>query len=84
MADVTLTITLSDIEAQAFATLLASVGPEQFEHAYQHWLNHWKATEVYSPQAEANMIDLMGEAAEKVYEALSDAGFDVVTRLGPR
>jgi hypothetical protein len=29
------------------------------------------------------MIDLMGEAAEKVYEALSDAGFDAVTRMGP-
>jgi hypothetical protein len=30
------------------------------------------------------MIDLMGEAVEKVYEALSGAGFDVLTRLGPR
>jgi hypothetical protein len=27
---------------------------------------------------------LMGEAAERVYEALADAGFDVLTRLGPR
>ena len=48
MADVTLTITLSDIEAHAFATVVASLGPEQFEHAYQHWLSHWKATETYS------------------------------------
>jgi hypothetical protein len=30
------------------------------------------------------MIDLTGEAAEKVYRALADAGFDVLTRLGPR
>jgi hypothetical protein len=26
------------------------------------------------------MIDLMGEAAERVYEALANAGFDVSTR----
>ncbi len=51
---------------------------------HQHCLNHWKATEAYSPQVEANMIDLMGEAAERVYEALAGAGFDVLTRLGPR
>jgi hypothetical protein len=30
------------------------------------------------------MIDLMGEAAERGYKALADAGFDVLTRLGPR
>ena len=70
MAVVTLTITLPDHEAQALAIVAASLGPEQFESAYQHWLNHWKATEAYSPQVEANMIDLMGEAAERVYEAL--------------
>jgi hypothetical protein len=45
MADVTLMITLPDIEAQALAIIAASLGPEQFEQAYQHWLNHWKATE---------------------------------------
>ena len=84
MADITLTITLPDIEAHALAIVAASFGPEQFEHAYQHWLDHWKATEAYSPQVEANMIDLMGEAAERVYEALAGAGFDVLTRLGPR
>jgi hypothetical protein len=84
MADVTLVVTLSDIEAHALAIIAASLGPEQFENAYQHWLNHWKATEAYSPQVEANMIDLTGEAAEKVYRALADAGFDVLTRLGPR
>jgi hypothetical protein len=61
MAAVTLTITLPDIEAHAPATLIASLGPEQFKHAYQHWLNHWKANEAYSPQVEANTIDLMGE-----------------------
>jgi hypothetical protein len=83
MADVTLTITLSDLEAHALAIITASLGPEQFEHAYQHWLNHWKVTEGYSPQVEANMTDLMGDAAEKVYDALVDAGFDVLTRLGP-
>jgi hypothetical protein len=84
MADVTLTITLPDLEAHALAIITASLGPEQFEQAYQHWLNHWKATEAYSRQVEANMVDLMGDAAEKVYEALADAGFDVLTRLGPR
>ena len=84
MADVTLILTLPDLEAHALAIITASLGPEQFEHAYQHWLNHWKATEAYSPQVEANMIDLMGEAAERVYEALAGAGFDVLTRLGPR
>jgi len=84
MADVTLTLTLPDLEAHALAIITASLGPEQFEHAYQHWLNHWKATETYSPQVEVNMIDLMGEAVEKVYESLTGAGFDVLTRLGPR
>jgi hypothetical protein len=62
----------------------ASLGPEQFEHAYQHWLSHWKATEAHSPQVEANMTDLMGEAAERVYDALADAGFDVLTRMSLR
>jgi hypothetical protein len=84
MSDVTLTITLPDIEAHALAIVAASLGPEQFEQAYQHWLNHWKALEAYSPQVEANIMDLMGEAAKRVYEALADAGFDVLTRLGPR
>ena len=84
MADVTLTITLPDIEAHALAIIAAGLGPEQFESAYQHWLNHWKATDAYGPQVEANMSDLMGEAAEKLYGALADAGFDVLSRLGPR
>jgi hypothetical protein len=74
---------MPDIEAHALAIFAASLGPEQFEHAYQLWLNHWKVNEAYSPQVEANMTDLMGDAAEKVYEALADAGFDVLTRLGP-
>jgi hypothetical protein len=84
MADVTLTITLPDIEAHVLAIVAASLGPEQFEQAYQHWLNHRRAVEVYSPQVEANMMDLMGGAVEKVYLALAGAGFDVLTRLGPR
>jgi hypothetical protein len=29
------------------------------------------------------MIDLMGDAAEKLYATLADAGFDVLSRLGP-
>jgi hypothetical protein len=33
--------------------------------------------------AEAPM-NLMGEAAERVYRALADAGFDVLTWLGAR
>jgi len=78
MADVTLTITLPDIEAHALAIIAAGLGPEQFESAYQHWLNHWKATDAYGPQVEANMSDLMGEAAEKLYTALADAGFDAL------
>jgi hypothetical protein len=84
MADITLTITLPDIEAHALAVVVASLGEEQFEHAYQCWLNHWKAHEAYSPQVEANMVDLMGEAAEKVYAALAGAGVDALSRLGPR
>ena len=84
MADVTVTITLPDLEAHALAIVAASLGPEQFESAYQHWLSHWKANDAYSPQVEANMSDLMGEAAEKLYTALADAGFDVLSRLGPR
>jgi hypothetical protein len=84
MATVTLTITLPDHEAHALAIVMASLGPEQFEHAYQHWLNHWKASDAYNPQVEANMVDLMGEATEKVYVALADAGFDVLSRLGPQ
>jgi hypothetical protein len=83
MAAVTLTITLPDHEAQALAIIAASLGPEQFESAYQHWLNHWKANDIYSPQVEANMNDVMGEAVEKLYAALADAGFDVLSRLGP-
>jgi hypothetical protein len=30
------------------------------------------------------MVDLMSEAAEKVYAALTDAGVDVLSRHGPR
>jgi hypothetical protein len=84
MADITLTITLPDIEAQALAMVVASLGEEQFERAYQCWLNHWKAHEAYSPQVEANMVDLMGEATEKVFAALTDAGVDVLSSHGPR
>jgi hypothetical protein len=84
MAAITVTISLPDHEAQALAIIAASLGPEQFENAYQHWLNHWEAIDAYSPQIEANMIDVMGEAAEKLYAALTDAGFDVLSRLGPR
>jgi hypothetical protein len=84
MADITLTITLPDIEAHALAMVVASLGEEQFEHAYQCWLNHWKAHDAYSPQVEVNMINLMSKAAEKVYAALADAGVDVLSRHGPR
>ena len=84
MANITLKITLSDIEAQALAMLVASLGEEQCEHAYQSWLNHWKAPEAFSPQVEANMVDLMREATEKIYAALSDAGIDVLSGPGPR
>jgi hypothetical protein len=84
MADVTLTITLPDIEAEALAMLIASLGTEQFEDAYQYWLSHWKAHEAYSPHVEMNTTDLMAEAAEKLYAALAGAGFDVLARLGPR
>jgi hypothetical protein len=30
------------------------------------------------------MVDLMGEAVEKTYAALTDAGVDVLSRHGPR
>jgi len=45
MANITLTITLPDIEAEALAMPIGSLGDEQFEDAYQYWLNRWKATE---------------------------------------
>jgi len=84
MADINLTITLPDLEAHALAMIVASLGPEQFEHAYHHWLNHWKAHEAYSPQVEANMIEIMGEAAGKLHAAFVEAGIDVLSRLGPQ
>ena len=68
----------------ALAIIIASLGPEQSEGAYQRWLNHWKASDAYNPQVEANMIDVMGEAVENLYTALAGAGFDVLSRLGPR
>ena len=80
MTAINLTITLPDLEAHALAMIIASL--EQFDHAYQYWLSHWKASEGYSPQV--NTIDLMGDVAERLYAALADAGFDVLTRLGPR
>jgi hypothetical protein len=30
------------------------------------------------------MVDLMGEATDKIHAALTDAGIDVLTRHGPR
>lgn len=84
MADITLKISLPDIEAQALAIVIASLGEEQFENAYQHWLAHWKAQEAYSPDVEFNMVDLMSEAAKKLYAALTDAGVDVLSVHGPR
>jgi hypothetical protein len=83
MADITL-MTLPDIEAHALAIVVASLGEEQFETAYQRWLDHWKATEAYSPVVEANMVDLMGEAVERIYAALTNAGIDVLSPHGPR
>jgi hypothetical protein len=83
MADITLTITLPDIEAQALAIVLASLGEEQFEHDYQCWLHHWKAHEAFSPQVEVNMVELMSEAAEKVLCG-TNVGIDVLSRHGPR
>jgi hypothetical protein len=84
MAIVTLKIDRPDIEAEALAMLIASLGAEQFEDAYQHWLQHWKTREAYSPQIEMNATDLMAEAAGKLYAALADAGFDVLSRPEPR
>jgi hypothetical protein len=75
---------LPDVEAQALAMVVASLGEEQFEYEYQCWLNHWKAHESYSPQVEANMVDLMGEAVGRIYAALTEAGIDVLSRHGPR
>jgi len=34
---------------------------EQFQDAYQRWLNHWKATDSYCQDFEANTIDLTGD-----------------------
>ncbi len=82
MADITLMITLPDIEAEALAMLIASLGDEQFEDAYQYWLNHCKATDAYSPAVEMNTVDLMAEAAGKLQVVLAAAGMDVLSRLG--
>jgi hypothetical protein len=41
------------------------------------------ANDAYSLQVEAHMV-LMGEAAEKDYQAFAGAGFDVLRRLRPR
>lgn len=83
MADVTLTITMPDVEAEALAMLIASLGTEQFEDAYQHWLMQRKH-EAYSPAVEINTTDLMADATEKVYDALSKVGFDVLAGPGDR
>jgi len=56
----------------------------QFEHACQCWLKHWKAYEVYGPEVEANTIDLMSGAVEKVYAVLTNAGIDMLSPHGPR
>jgi len=45
--------------SEALAIIAASLGREQLESAYQHWLNHWKAIDAHCPQVDANMIDLM-------------------------
>lgn len=37
-----------------------------------------------APKVDASMVDLMGEAVEKTYAALTDAGVDVLSRHGPR
>src|SRR5215831_6080689 len=50
----------------------------QFEHACECWLKHWKAYEVYGPEVEANTIDLMSGAVEKVYATLTNAGIDML------
>jgi hypothetical protein len=44
--------------------LIASLGGEQFEDAYQYWLTNWNAHDAYSPHIGMNATDLMGEAAE--------------------
>jgi len=45
---------------------------------------HWKTNGIYSPQVEANMMDLMGEAGAKLHAPLAAVGFDVRSCLGPR
>jgi hypothetical protein len=84
MADITLTITLPDIEGQALAIIIASLGEEQCENTYHAWLSHWKATDAFSPAVEINMAELTREAAEKLQAALGEAGIEVLSRHGPR
>ena len=74
MAGVTLTITLSDIEAPAFATLVASLGPEQFEHAYQHWLNHWTASWLIARKSRPTWSTSWATPPGGSYEALAGCG----------
>ena len=84
MADVTVTISVPDIEAHALAIVAASLAQSSSSRLMNIGSVIGGPWRTYSPQVEANMKDLMGDAAERVYEALADTGFDVLTRMGPR
>ena len=77
MAEVTATITLPDRSRRAGG------------HRRQPWsravrtrlstlARSVEGLETYTPQVEADMMDLMGDAAGKVHVAFTDAGFDVL------
>jgi len=85
MADVTVTISVPDIEAHALAIVAASLA----ESSSSRRMNigsiigggPWRT---YSPQVEADMKDLMGDPAERFTRRSLTTGFDVLTMMGPR
>jgi hypothetical protein len=74
VTDVTLTITLSDIEAHAIATVVASLGPEHSHTSTNIGSTVGRPARFTAHKSRPNMVDLVSEAAERVYEALADAG----------
>ena len=72
MADVTVTISVPDIEAHALAIVAASLAQSSSSRLMNIGSVIGGPWRTYSPQVEANMKDLMGDAAERVFEALAD------------
>jgi len=85
MADVTVTISVPDIEAHALAIVAASLAQSSSSRLMNIGSiiggGPWRT---YSPQVEADMKDLMGDPAERFTRRSLTTGFDVLTMMGPR